>query len=212
VKVIYFFIFLFLFSCNTVKKEYVCGDHPCIDKKEFNEYFSKNLIIEISKQDTKKNKEVDLVKLNTDSSTKKKKINISEKKNEKILKKKRKEELKAEKIRLKQERKINEAREKDKFNEEIKSAKTSKPKKNKITNISKINNNRVKEKNITNETLVNNVNNNKEVPYKNILIKTSKIKNVKNICDGIKNCDIDKITELLIKEGKSKPFPNISSN
>ena len=33
-----------------------------------------------------------------------------------------------------------------------------------------------------------------------------------SICDKIKDCDIDKITELLIKKGKDKPFPNISSN
>ena len=53
-KLIYSFIFLLLISCNTVKKDYVCGDHPCIDKKEFNEYFSKNLTIEIKSQKKKK--------------------------------------------------------------------------------------------------------------------------------------------------------------
>jgi len=55
-KLIYFFCFLTILSCTTVKKEYVCGDHPCIDKKEFNEYFSKNLIIEIKSNQKKKNK------------------------------------------------------------------------------------------------------------------------------------------------------------
>ena len=34
----------------------------------------------------------------------------------------------------------------------------------------------------------------------------------KNICDDVKDCDIDKITELLIKKGKGKPFPKITSN
>ena len=53
-KCIYTIFFLILLSCGTVKKEYVCGDHPCIDRKEFNEYFSKNLTIEIKSKDNKK--------------------------------------------------------------------------------------------------------------------------------------------------------------
>ena len=74
-KFFYILIFLILLSCNTTKKEYVCGDHLCVDKKEFNEYFSENLIIEISVRDKKKKKKsIDLVKLNTDSSVKKKMI------------------------------------------------------------------------------------------------------------------------------------------
>jgi len=57
-KLIYSFIFLLLISCNTVKKDYVCGDHPCIDKKEFNEYISKNITIEIKSQKKKKKKKI----------------------------------------------------------------------------------------------------------------------------------------------------------
>ena len=83
-KFIYAFIFVLLLSCNTVKKEYVCGDHPCIDKKEFNEYFSKNLTIEIKAQTNNKNKNEDLVKLNIDSEVIKKKDNKNYKKKEKI--------------------------------------------------------------------------------------------------------------------------------
>jgi len=41
------------------------------------------------------------------------------------------------------------------------------------------------------------------------LVKSEK---KKNICDEIKDCDIDKIAELLKKKGKDKPYPNISSN
>ena len=55
-KFIYPFIFLVVLSCGALKKEYVCGDHPCIDKKEFNEYFSKNLIVEIKSKTSKKYK------------------------------------------------------------------------------------------------------------------------------------------------------------
>jgi len=55
-KFTYAFIFLLVLSCNTVKKEYICGDHPCANKKEFNEYLSKNLTIEIKSQKKKKKK------------------------------------------------------------------------------------------------------------------------------------------------------------
>ena len=30
------------------------------------------------------------------------------------------------------------------------------------------------------------------------------------ICEGIKDCDIDKITELLIEKGRQKKFPDIT--
>ena len=87
-KFVYLFFFLIFLSCNTIKKEYVCGDHPCIDKKEFKEYFSKNLTIEIKSQDKKKIKSVNLVELNTISSNIKKNDNKNLKKEEKIKKKK----------------------------------------------------------------------------------------------------------------------------
>ena len=94
-KFIYPLFFLIILSCNITKNEYVCGDHPCIDKKEFNEYFSKNLTIEIKSQDNKKNKSVDLIKLNIDSSSVEKKDNKNSTKEEKIRKKNEKEKLKA---------------------------------------------------------------------------------------------------------------------
>ena len=79
-KYIFLLFFLFLLSCSTTKKNYVCGDHQCVDKKEFNEYFSKNLIIEIKLQQKKKLKNSDLVRLNTYPSNKKKLKLISKKK------------------------------------------------------------------------------------------------------------------------------------
>jgi hypothetical protein len=39
-----------------MKKEYVCGERPCVDKKEFDAYFAENLSIEIVNQSNKKNK------------------------------------------------------------------------------------------------------------------------------------------------------------
>ena len=55
--------------------------------------------------------------------------------------------------------------------------------------------------------------NNDQMPInKEIITETFVTKNTKSICSGIKDCDIDKIAEILIKKGKDKPFPNIASN
>mgnify|MGYP006082792669 CR=1 FL=1 len=201
-KFVYAFLLLLILSCNTVKKEYVCGDHLCIDKKEFNEYFSKNFIVEIQKKENKKNKNIDLVKLNTGSPIVEKNDNKNSKKIEKLRIKSEKEKLKAGKIKLLEERKIRESKEKNKLSE----AKIAKLKeKNETKNIrkqaNKIANKRPEEK----KTLAkNNVN--------NTSVNSDKSKNVKSICDKIQDCDIDKIAELLIKKGKDKPFPDIASN
>jgi len=209
-KFIYAFIFVLLLSCNTVKKEYVCGDHPCIDKKEFNEYFSKNLTIEIKAQtnNKNKNKNEDLVKLNIDSEVIKKKDNKNYKKKEKIRLKNEKKKLKLEKIRLLEEREIQRNEEKNRT-EAAKipqvNKKSEKLKKNKISNnrqqVNKIDNKTPVQK----KPLV-------KVIKKNASINSSKSESMKSICDEIKDCDIDKITELLIKKGKKKPFPSITSN
>ena len=207
-KFIYAFIFVLLLSCNTVKKEYVCGDHPCIDKKEFNEYFSKNLTIEIKAQTNNKNKNEDLVKLNIDSEVIKKKDNKNYKKKEKIRLKNEKKKLKLEKIRLLEEREIQRNEEKNRT-EAAKipqvNKKSEKLKKNKISN------NRQQVNKIANKTPVQKKPLVKVIK-KNASINSTKSESMKSICDEIKDCDIDKITELLIKKGKKKPFPNITSN
>ena len=127
-KFTYSVLFLVLLSCNTVKKEYVCGNHPCANKKEFNEYFAKNLTIEIKSQKNKKNKNIDLIKLNTDSSDFKKNDRKKLKKEEKIRVKIEQQELEAEKIRMLEEQKIRE-------NEERKQLELAKIKKLKEKNI-----------------------------------------------------------------------------
>jgi len=202
-RLIYVFFYLLVLSCNTVKKEYVCGDHPCIDKKEFKEYFSKNLSIEIKTQKNKKNKTADLVKLNTDTSLVKKNVNRNSKKDEKIKKKLEEEQLKVDKIRLLKERKVRENKEKNN---------TAKLKKNNIKSIkNEIKNNREQV-----DKVVDKIPEEKKPIIKNTKnvssINAANSKNVKNICDEIKDCDIEKIAELLIKKGKDKPFPNIASN
>jgi hypothetical protein len=205
-KLINLLFFLILLSCNG-NKNYVCGDRVCIDKKEYNEYFADNLSIEIIADQKKKNKTVDLVKLNSSSSSSEKVDVKSSIKREKLRKKIEKEKLKKEKIRLNEERKIRKIEKKIKKKEEKEITKTLKSDKNEklITT-----NNVVKKKKQIKKTV------NKSSFNKNnrTAVMSNKIKSPekKNICDDVKDCDIDKITELLIKKGKGKPFPKITSN
>jgi len=180
----------------------VCGDHPCIDKKEFNEYFSNNLIIEIESRNNPKDKSANLVLLNTNSLQEKKNTKAQNKKNKKIEAKERKERLKAEKNRLKEVRKIRKKEEKNNL-QKLKIVKRNK--KNEIQNNNKQVNKivdkiiKVKKPSINEIKTVTSIN-------------STKSESMKSICDEIKDCNIDKIAELLKKKGEDKPFPNISSN
>ena len=57
-------IFFFLSNCSKPKTVLICGDHICINKVEAQQYFEKNLSIEVQVVDYKKKKEIDLVELN----------------------------------------------------------------------------------------------------------------------------------------------------
>ena len=74
-KFLIIFLILFLQSCSKPKSVFICGDHVCINKEEANQYFEKNLSIEIKIIDNKKRKEnIDLVELNLRKNNKNKKI------------------------------------------------------------------------------------------------------------------------------------------
>ena len=88
-KFLYFLFFILIVSCSVTKKTYMCAERPCVDKKEFNEFFAKNLTIEIQKKIKKKKTTVDLVKLNT-GEKKVQKMNISSRSDYEKLKKKNK--------------------------------------------------------------------------------------------------------------------------
>ena len=189
-KLIYLFFFVLILSCSTIKKEYVCGDHLCVDKKEFNEYFSKNFIVEIKSQKNKKNKNINLVNLNTKIADNEKKNKKNLKINKKIKSKKKKEEEKLVKIRVLEDRKITDIKKRNKENKEKKTFKFFRSSK--------------KNKKITQKI--------EKTPKKEALIKPSGSKKMKSVCADVNDCDINKITELLIKQGREKPFPNITSN
>ena len=64
-KILLYFIILFIFtSCSTDKNAFWCGDHPCINKKEKEDYFKKTMIIEIKdlkKKESKNNSEIEKI-------------------------------------------------------------------------------------------------------------------------------------------------------
>ena len=61
---LFIFLIFFLSSCSKPKTVLICGDHICVNKSEAEDYFEKNLSIEVKIFDLKLNNEIDLVKLN----------------------------------------------------------------------------------------------------------------------------------------------------
>ena len=126
-----FSIFLFLLSCSSPiggeKRVYICGDHPCTNKNEIEDYFNNNISIEVyTISSDKENKEnFDLVELNLlkDKFESKNKISVSEKKKE--IKEEIKERKKFAKLKIK---KIEESN-KTKVKEAIEKKESSKKKK-----------------------------------------------------------------------------------
>lgn len=215
-KFFFLIIILILSSCSLSKQAYVCGDRPCVDKKEFNEYFAKSLSIEVLLDERKRKKNTDLVKLNTNSSIPKKTEKKTTKQEEKLRKKTEKKRLKEERVRLIEERKIKKKLEKLKAKEEKSQGKKRKQaSKTSIFNDSndkKMTNNNVKNQKQVKSSVDKLSNQKKSTSNKKISNDTIKSKNAKSICDDITDCDIDIIAEMLIKKGKKKPFPNIASN
>ena len=153
-----------------------------------------------------------MVNLNSISLNEKKDDKKNSKKKERIKKKKEKRILKAEKIRLLEERKIKEIKERNRIKQDTKTAKLTKSKDNTKKNaVNEISNNRTEEKRISKNIVLQEKNRKKSLK-KNILINSVETIDMKSLCDEIKDCDIDKIAELLIKKGKNKPYPNVSSN
>ena len=199
-------------SCSSIEQnKYVCGERYCMDRKELNEYFESNLTIEIATKKNRKKKSFDLVKLNTDNSDSiiEKKISIRDK----IIKKKiKKENLESDKRKILEQRKKRKVQEKIRKKEEKLKVKALKSENDVIKiNPSKSDNNIERGKNIASKPPVLQ-NNNKKIQKNKIKINSHNNENLKSVCEQIDDCDIDKIAEMLIKKGKAKPFPNISSN
>ena len=167
-----FIIFLFLFSCsNKVTQVYICGDHPCVNKKEMKEYFDNNISIEVFTitHDKGNKKNFTLVDLNLmkdgNYKDKKKSKNLSSVKSKEDVKKIIKKRKKLAKLKLKE----------NKVKEQKKVDKTSK----------------IKSKNV----------------FKG---KEKEPITFVRICKNLEECDIDKISKIIMDIGKKKPFPDIT--
>ena len=213
-KFIYIILLSLLVSCGTTKKTFICGDRQCIDKKEFKEYFDKNLIVEIQTKKLKKNLSIDLAKLNTLSTDQAQKnnslININKKNQERT----KKIALKSEKALIKEQRKVKKSLEKKRIKEEKKLIKTKKnPKTEEINNVvMKEKRDVLFQKSSESLSELPNQKDKTNLIGDKGLFKSIKTGNQLSVCAEIKECDIDKISELLIKKGIEKDFPDISSN
>ena len=209
----FYFLFIIMFiSCSASKKTYVCGDRPCIDKKESKEYFAKNLSVEIKKNKSKKNSSINLIELNTkgfytNNKTSKDIIN-----NKKLIKTQQKTIIKEQKTRLRYERKRKKTEEMNRAKEEKKLAKLNKKNKNNVI----FDSSNVENKNKFLEKPIKILNENSPQTKKKSsneiqIFESIKSKKQQSICEKIEGCDIDKIAELLIKKGNEKSFPDITS-
>ena len=77
-------LLIFILSCSNLnnygtKKIYICGDHPCANKKEVKNYFENNISIEVYTVASKKRKEnqYDLVQLNMSNEEKDKPLLVN---------------------------------------------------------------------------------------------------------------------------------------
>jgi len=167
-----FIIFLFLFSCsNKAAQVYICGDHPCVNKKEMKEYFDNNISIEVFTiiPDKENKKKFTLLDLNLmkdgDNKDRKKGKNLSSVKSKEDVKKIIKKRRKLAKLKLK-ENKVKEQKKVNKISK-IKSKSAFKGKKKEAI------------------TFV-------------------------RICKNLEECDIDKISKIIMDMGKKKSFPDIT--
>ena len=109
-KNIYILILLLMISgCIYNDKVYWCGDHPCINKKEREAYFKKNMIVEVKSKNDKKNINKSQIEKILNEAKLQEKTRIKNEKNLIKLEKKKikrlKKEAKIEKKRLKKEEK-----------------------------------------------------------------------------------------------------------
>lgn len=194
----FYLLFFFLFlSCVNYNKTYLCGDRECIDKKEYRSYFEKNLIVEVKiNNKNKKKNTVDLVALNSpEKSNEKIKKKSFLKKNDNSKKKAIKKELRIKKLKQKELNKIQ----KKQIKQERKKAKE-------LIKITKLKNKKKEKKKLFDNEIKKNSNDNKlseKLDKKDI--------DSDKICADIKNCEIEKITNLLQKKGTVKDFPDITS-
>ena len=178
--------FIFLVGCFPKNLTYMCGDMECVDKKQQNEFFSKNLSLEIKLKDNKKDNSTDLITLNKNNKLKKNKLNSriissnSKKDDKKNELNKKKQLIRDKKIALKTKR-VEEQKNKKRQKKLLKLK--NKEKKKEVKKIKPF------------------------IPTVNTVENVNK---GDNICSVFQECDIDIIASEIKKKGIKKDFPNIA--
>ena len=180
--IIILFIFT-IYGCNKPKTVLICGDHVCVNKTEAEQYFEENLTLEVKVIEQKKTKNINLVELNLKSNSGgKKEISVLQKKQtNKKVKKLSNIEKKRKKAELRKRKKIKNRETKNK----------------KIIKQVKLEKTRIKENKTKNK-----------LNRKKIVNKSNQ--NITDICTIIEKCSIEEISKYLVKQGKSKKFPDIT--
>ena len=179
-----FFIFLFLQNCSKPKTVLICGNHICVNKAEAEQYFEENLTIEVKIIDKTKNKKINLIELNLESSLSQERMVSIEQKSKTKKQIKTLSNNQIEKIK----KKIKEKKKNKKIVKRI------------------IENNSKEEKKLINKNSTV-TERNKLNSFKN---PNKKRKKVVDICTIIKKCSIGEISKYLIKQGKNNKFPDIT--
>ena len=178
--IILLFLAVFLQSCVKPKAVLICGDHICVNKEEANQYFEKNLTIEVKIIDKKRKDYIDLVELNMKNKSGNKKVRITKKdKTNKNIKVLSNDEILKIKKKIKKDKKL--AKKKD-------------------INLKKLQS-KIEEKNKRKFESKNKIDKRKRKIYDNEIV---------DICTIVKKCSIDEISKYLIKIGKDKKFPDIT--
>tara|TARA_B110000881_G_C18512035_1_gene482780 strand:+ start:70 stop:684 length:615 start_codon:yes stop_codon:yes gene_type:complete len=194
---------ILIVGCSYSKQTFICGDRECVNKKEANDYFKKNLSIQVKVKKSKTVESFDLVYLNTNSEIKKNVkdtnpiIKILSNKKKKTTTKNIKNQIKIEdklkKKKIKDEKKIAKLVEKKRIN-----------KINQNKKVKEVNANKKIKKNFLVDKIV-------RIKDKKKNFNTKKIINLKDACPIIENCDIDKITKILLIKGREMGYPDITS-
>ena len=212
-NLIYLLLFFIIINCSTDKNVYWCGDRPCINNKDRENYFKKTMIVEIKelKKSSKDNSEIEKIMEQAQVENKRRIIN------EKVLAKESKLE---EKRRIKKEKnlikqaKLNEKRRiKDEKNL-IKQAKLEekrriKDEKKLVKQIERDEKKFIKdEKKLTKQT--------KRDENKIIKKEKKKSKPYTDVSSGFENVSTDsnifkKLVEKITRENILKPYPDINN-
>ena len=191
-KYTYILFFAFVYSCVGNKGVYWCGDHPCINNKEKEEYFKKTMIVEVRNFDKKNiKKDSEIKKLLDQARIDEKRRILTDKE---LLKKEKLEEKEiARRIKLEEKKRKKEQKELAK-QAKIEEKRRLKEEKELAKRIE------IDEKKSTKSK-----NRKKEMKKKEIVKIDSSTDN-KEISTG----KFEDLVEKIIKRNSSRPFPEIN--